>query len=207
MNSTCIQCDATLAADAAFCPSCGRAVAGAGTAPAFDPEVRRAVANATQRARGIVSVLGVTNTAAAAGGLFAVLGAFLPYISASVPSVPQMATYTGNMSLIHFGVAGTLVLLGAIALGGIPLILPLSRWHAIAGVGVCAIVLSKLIGDWIMFGMIQNLVSTASAAATAINPGVGNPGLAGAGFGAGAGLYCLVLGFALLFYSYARRAN
>lgn len=112
------------------------------------------------------------------------------------------------MALVYFGVAGAPVLLTAAGLAGVPLVLSPLWWHAIAGAGICAIVLSKLVGDWILLGMLGNIASVAGAAmAAAAQNCPGNANLGGAGFGAGSGLYCLVLGFGMLFYSYARRAN
>lgn len=98
-------------------------------------------------------------------------------------------------------------LFAAIAFCGIPLILPLSRLHAIVGVGACVTVLSKFMDDWIVFGMIQTVLPFVIAAITMSFPASGNPSLPGAGFGAGAGFYFFLIGFALQFYSYARRTT
>ena len=197
----CVSCTAQLPEGSAFCSSCGRAQAPVQRAPLFDPAARRAATIASESASGFIAEIGVDRALCIVGGLLGVVGAFLPYVSLTLPTGTLPMSFGGGVSLLAIGIPGVLVLLIAIVLGGGSVLLRPARAFAFAGVGLSTIVLAKMFGDWFTIAFSQAMLQSFSAmASSAMRPGA----LEGMHFGGGSGFYCLFIGFAILFYAYVR---
>ena len=208
----CTSCKTPLPDDATFCSSCGRVrAAGQGTT-IFDPaaqraatvaaqSARRAATAATQSTQAFVAELGIEKALCAVGGMFGVLGAFLPYVSLSAP--PGTLSTVPELTLLHFGLPGWLVLIVAILLGGAPFLFRPSRAIALAGVSLSTIVLAKLFSDWFTIGMLQVFIQMINEQMSRLPFGGNSPGVA---FGGAGGFACLFVGFAVLLYAYIRSA-
>ena len=215
--SECISCHTALPEGAAFCASCGRSQAGSAAVakPLINPEAQRAYAATAQAAHGLVSTLGIEKTLCLIGGALAVIGSLVPafYLSNLPPTAQPYMPAIGTLNLLRLGAPGVVIILLSIFLGlGLFVFRP-SRALAIAGVGLCAIVLTELLNYWLLISGVSNAMATVTAlaqqaAAMANNPNfnAANP-FAMVGFGPGAGFYLLLVGYGLLFYAYARTAG
>ena len=121
----------------------------------------------------------------------------------------------GTLNLLRVGAPGVAVVLISLFLGLALFVFRPSRALAVAGVGLCAIVLTELLNYWLLVSSASNAIATAISVAQRIAMTTGaayntltDPlGLAGVGFGPGVGFYALLAGYAIMFYAYARTAG
>ena len=200
--AACISCNTALPEGAAFCSACGSTQTTAVRGPLIDPAARRAATIASASARGFIAEIGVDRALCILGGILGALGAVLPYFTYAFPTGSLPTPIGGGVPLIALGIPGVLVLLLALFLAGSSVLLRPSRALALAGVGLSAIVLAKLFGDWFTFALFQAAIQAASS----LSPAYARSFTDGLHAGAGAGFFCLFLGFALLFYTSDRHA-
>ncbi len=192
---SCVSCGAALPEGAAFCSACGRSQttqSNASRASILNPEAEQAMRAATQRAQGVVANLGVEKTLSIVGGALAAIGTLLPYIS-----ITSSAAQVNVPSLIHVGSVGAIVLVVALVLGATPFVLQPSFALDLVGFGLSAAAAGRLLSDWLTIAWAQGYVQSLVA-------GAGSGVASTTWLEAGSGLYCGLVGFALLCYVYAR---
>lgn len=143
------------------------------------PDPQR-VKQAAAQAQNAVMSLGAEKLTTLVGGIVGAIGTLLPFFS--LPA--EVSDITGSSpSMVGQGGVGWLVLLLAIALGGLPLLTTVTRLSAVVGFGLAMAVLGILIGDRTMSFFGQSVP-----------------------IDFGAGFYFTVVGFLVLAYAYGRRA-
>jgi hypothetical protein len=167
--SQCISCNTALPEGAAFCGSCGRPQQGNAVAarPLINPEAQRAYVATAAAAQGLVSALGIEKTLCLLGGALAILGALLPafYISGLPAQAQQYMPTIGTLNLLRVGAPGFAIILISLFLGLALFVFRPSRALAIAGVGLCAIVLTELLNYWLIVSGASSAIATATAIA------------------------------------------
>lgn len=197
---TCSSCNTSLPDDAAFCTSCG-AMQEEGPIRATAVPQAPPIAPAYTA----ISALSTSKKFCLVGGILALIGTLLPsfYIGGDPQTDQFMMTYGGVGSILHFGIPGFLILILPVVLGLAPFTLRPSLTLALAGMGVCTIALTELTTGWILMTIMGYFATAAAMAGGGVVAGQGNI----PSFAIAFGFYCMLIGFALLFYGYARSAS
>lgn len=199
--SECVSCKAPLPDDATFCSSCGRSQQTAARAAVFDPAARQAASTASRSVKDLVVTLGMNKVLCAIGGLFGIAGAVLPLVSISIPSGVLGLALSG-LTLLRIGAPGVIVLLLAVVMGVAPFVVRPERSIALGGLGLATIVLANIVTGWIVIAAFQSVIQVADSMSTAYGSVPTQ-----VSFGPAGGFYCLLIGFAILFYAYVREAS
>jgi len=203
--ASCVACDTQLPDGAAFCSRCGNTQIPAARGSLIDPSARRAAEIASSSAQSFIAEIGVDRAVCIVGGLLGLVGSLLPYVTIKIPTGTLPVSAGAGLTLVSFGAPGVIVLLIAIVLGGGSVVFRPSRAFSFVGIGLSTLVLSKVFGDWFTIGFVQAAVQAMGSLAPSSQQF--DTTTLSQYFGAGAGFYCLLLGFAALFVAYARLAG
>jgi hypothetical protein len=177
----CKSCGASLPDGTAFCGTCGKSVAPAGSGASSDATA--AMRQAASRAQSVAAQLGPEKVASIAGGALGLIGTFLPFYT--IPSDALLGnTDVGSTSLFSEGGIGICFVVLAIALGAAPFVMAPTRLISLIGFGLAAAALGTLIEKLFGFSILGQSVP----------------------IGFGIGYYVAFLGFAILAYGHGRRA-